>query len=303
MCNGLSAENTILTCNAISEGPSFLERHGGNRRIQIDQPPMFTEFEGGFQTWGETAEDPEDYFWGRTARAMAHDSIRWFSRGGTHLNYYMFWGSYNRGRQAAAGISNLYANDVTLCSSGQRHYPKFGHFQALHEVIRDIAPILLESKTALNNSRAVEIQDAEGTWKLGKNQLLFQYRSKKKNSQMVIFVENNGNDEVVARVPLDGSRKAMKSLTLAPYSSTILLNGIIQFDSASINPRSMAFERVFSKGENNPLLLDWEQWQEPIGAPATDSLTKTSTFPIEQTKLNVASHVYSDYAWYVFVST
>jgi hypothetical protein len=65
----------------------------------------------------------------------------------------------------------------------------------------------------------------------------------------------------------------------------------------------MAFERVFSKGENNPLLLDWEQWQEPIGAPATDSLTKTSTFPIEQTKLNVASHVYSDYAWYVFVST
>ena len=47
MCNGLSAENTILTCNALSEGVDFLESHGFNGRVQVDQPPMFTEFEGG----------------------------------------------------------------------------------------------------------------------------------------------------------------------------------------------------------------------------------------------------------------
>ena len=64
MCNGLSAENTILTCNAISEGVDFLERHGFNGRVQIDQPAMLTEFEGGFQIWGEDPHNPSDYFWG-----------------------------------------------------------------------------------------------------------------------------------------------------------------------------------------------------------------------------------------------
>ena len=90
MCNGLSAENTLLTCNAITEGVDFLEKYGFNGRVQIDQPAMFTEFEGGFQIWGETADDPSDYFWGRTAASMAYDALRWLARGGTHLNYYMF---------------------------------------------------------------------------------------------------------------------------------------------------------------------------------------------------------------------
>lgn len=56
-----------------------------------------------------------------------------FDFSGTHLNYYMFFGGYNRGRQAAGGISNQYATDAALCSSGQRHQPKFNHYQSLHK--------------------------------------------------------------------------------------------------------------------------------------------------------------------------
>jgi hypothetical protein len=40
MCNGLSANNTIHTCNAINNGADWLESHGGNGRIQVDQPPL-----------------------------------------------------------------------------------------------------------------------------------------------------------------------------------------------------------------------------------------------------------------------
>ena len=40
MCNGLTANNTIQTCNAINTGPEWLEQHGGTGRIQIDQPAL-----------------------------------------------------------------------------------------------------------------------------------------------------------------------------------------------------------------------------------------------------------------------
>ena len=40
MCNGLSANNTIQTCNAVNNGAEWLEGHGGNGRIQVDQPAL-----------------------------------------------------------------------------------------------------------------------------------------------------------------------------------------------------------------------------------------------------------------------
>jgi hypothetical protein len=81
MCNGLTANNTIHTCNAIDEGAEWLESYGKNGRIQVDQPPIFTEFEEGFQTYGESPSHPSDYFWGRTTRASARQALQWFARG------------------------------------------------------------------------------------------------------------------------------------------------------------------------------------------------------------------------------
>lgn len=53
---------------------------------------QFTD-ESGFQIWGDTPSEPSDYFWGRTARDFARDGVRWFARGGSHLNYYMLSGA------------------------------------------------------------------------------------------------------------------------------------------------------------------------------------------------------------------
>jgi Glycosyl hydrolases family 35 len=71
MCNGLTAPNAINTCNGFggaSCSDVWLESHGQSGRIQVDQPALWTENEAGFQVWGETADKPTDYFWGRTAR-------------------------------------------------------------------------------------------------------------------------------------------------------------------------------------------------------------------------------------------
>lgn len=298
MCNGLYANNTILTCNAIDNAHQWLEKYGGNGRIQVDQPAMLTEFEGGFQTWGSTAKNPLDYFWGRTARAMTRDAMKWFARGGCHLNYYMFFGGYNRGRAAAAGITNMYASDVPLCPSGQRRQPKFGHFEALHQAISGVASTLLAASTALGKGQALRYQDEDGLWKVGSDQRAFEYKSDDKSYKHVVFVENDADNEVIVELPfLDGQTNA-KIISMNAHSSILLVDGMIEFDSSSIDPRIMSVERKYAGKDSLPLLLDWVSWQEPLGAHSGDATTWTRSIPVEQTELNADSGVSSDYAWY-----
>lgn len=86
MCNGETANNTINTCNG-NDCTAYLEKHGQNGRILIDQPALWTENEGGFQTWGG-APPPgkEPYFWGRSVADQAMSVMKWFARGGSHMN-------------------------------------------------------------------------------------------------------------------------------------------------------------------------------------------------------------------------
>ena len=125
--------------------------------------PLQTEFEAGFQIWGDDATDPSDYFWGQTAREYAFRAWRWIARGGTHLNYYMLSGGYNRDRMAAAGITNQYASDAPLCASGQRRHPKFDHLQTLHALMQEYAHVLLTSPSRAWPER-VEIKEHRGNW-------------------------------------------------------------------------------------------------------------------------------------------
>jgi hypothetical protein len=65
MCNGESAKNTIVTSND-ADATSWLEKHGQSGKILVSQPAIWTEMEGGFQTWGGSAQKPGTYYmWGR----------------------------------------------------------------------------------------------------------------------------------------------------------------------------------------------------------------------------------------------
>ncbi|KAG7346831.1 beta-galactosidase [Nitzschia inconspicua] len=302
MCSGLTANNTIHTCNSQDTGAEWLENYGENGRIQVDQPPLFTEFEEGFQDWGERPEEPSDYFWGRTARDSTRHALRWFARGGTHLNYYMFWGSYNRAQQPAGGITNFYASEAALCSSGQRHEPKFSHYAALHRIMKSIAPTLLAAPSALWMSKKVNVLDINGKWTEGLKQRAFEYFVQKsticgsENMKHVFFFENDANEKVVVDVNLNkGPDTTPRKLTMAPLSALILVDGILEFDSASIDPKSMSFKREFVDAST---LLDWSSWPEPVGTSRVDEMTWTDKSPIEQTRLNVGSGISSQYSWY-----
>eukprot|EP00547_Thalassionema_nitzschioides_P012062 CAMPEP_0194263620 /NCGR_PEP_ID=MMETSP0158-20130606/47155_1 /TAXON_ID=33649 /ORGANISM="Thalassionema nitzschioides, Strain L26-B" /LENGTH=366 /DNA_ID=CAMNT_0039003815 /DNA_START=796 /DNA_END=1892 /DNA_ORIENTATION=- len=206
MCNGLTAPNAINTCNGyggVSCSEDWLASHGQNGRIQVDQPALWTENEGGFQVWGEEPSH-SSYFWGRTARNFARDSLKWFARGGTHLNYYMWWGGYNRYRSAAFGIMNIYASDAILCSSGQRRQPKYDHLQALHQTIISLAPMLLDSSSALFQNQTVFIIGKNGKWEIGPKQQYFVYVTEENiyhkypSHAEIAFVENDSDTSIVA---------------------------------------------------------------------------------------------------------
>ena len=90
-----------------SDCTAFLEEGGQSGRILKDHPAIWTENEGGFQIWGDDPSHTSDYFWGRTARDLAFETLAWFARGGSHNNYYMYLGGANRGRWAGAGIMQV----------------------------------------------------------------------------------------------------------------------------------------------------------------------------------------------------
>jgi len=107
MCNGETASNAINTCNN-NDCSGFLEQHGQNGRVLVDQPALWTENEGGFQTWGG-APPPggEPYFWGRSIADQSLSVMKWFARGGSHMNYYMWTGGNNYGRWTGDGITHM----------------------------------------------------------------------------------------------------------------------------------------------------------------------------------------------------
>jgi len=254
---------------------------------------------GGFQLWGEESAHPTDYFWGRTARSMSNRALQWFARGGSHLNYYMWWGGYNRGRSAAAGIMNMYASDAVMCPSGQRRQPKFGHFEALHRALADIAPVLLDSPTALDKRENTDIMNADGIWEIGLNQHMFVYRSSNgKDKREVVFVENNSDESQIVKIParISSAEVHTSILAMEKFSAALLVDGIVEFDSAAVEPRSQSFRR---KTVYDPVpLVKRATRKEPTGAFLGNPLTKVGPKPIEQTLLNVNDQVSSDYAWY-----
>jgi hypothetical protein len=252
---------------------------------------------GGFQIWGDEANAPSDYFWGQTARSMSFQALRWFARGGTHLNYYMFWGGYNRGRSSAAGIMNAYASDACICPSGQRRQPKYGHMLALHEAITQIAPILLRSDTALFKDETVQIRSEDGVWVEGPDQRMFRYQNIDTDLGMteVIFVENDANVSQIVKVPTGDSEEAI-IVAMEAYSAVLVVDNVVSFDSATVQPRSQSFRR---KIVNDAVtLLDRTSWKEPVGAADSDPRTQFSIRPQEQTALMLNSKLLSDYAWY-----
>ncbi len=106
-----------------------------------NQPSWFTEnWMGWYQRWG----DPRPL---RPAEDIAFSVLRWFARGGTLMNYYMFYGgnSYER-LVGGPGFATNYAFDAMLDEFGQKNQPKFSHLRRLNEILTLHSATILASE-------------------------------------------------------------------------------------------------------------------------------------------------------------
>jgi hypothetical protein len=103
-----------------------------------DQPQMWTEnWNGWFQHWGETSPH-------RPIEDVLFAIARWVMKGGTHHNYYMFFGGTNFARWVGGpNIVTSYDYDVALNEYGLPNPEKFNKSSTIHWWLTNYAANIL----------------------------------------------------------------------------------------------------------------------------------------------------------------
>ncbi|EOA19142.1 hypothetical protein CARUB_v10007813mg, partial [Capsella rubella] len=116
--------NVINACNGRHCGDTF---QGPNRH---DKPSLWTEnWTTQFRVFG----DPPTY---RTVKDIAFSVARYFSKNGSHVNYYMYHGGTNFGRTSAHFVTTRYYDDAPLDEYGLEKEPKYGHLKDVHRALK-----------------------------------------------------------------------------------------------------------------------------------------------------------------------
>ena len=287
MCEGAVASNAVPACN----GPTcaeYLERknapgHAPTRGgVLVDYPGVWTENEGGYQIWGGSPHDPTAYFWGRSAGDAAYDTLRWFARGGSHMNWYMYSGGNNFGGTEGDAVTTAYAADVNVCPDGLPNEPKFTHLGNMHAALADAARVMLAAPPQVNRSRVLPCRtvlwhDAARKVQSGKRSsgaedisctvVAYVYAH---GGDSVAFLENNGAEDVLAAFEgaefyLSARSAAMvrRSEAAAPFE--------VAFNTTAV-PVVTKLRRVTPaaavRGAGAGELEGWESWGEPASEPA-----------------------------------
>ena len=270
MCNGQTSPLTINTCN----GPScveFIESNGQSGEILKTQPALWTEDEGGFQLWGESPAFPTNYFWGRSIADQTYETLRWFARGGSHVNYYMWTGGNNIARWAGNGITNFYSVDAPLCPDLLRHEVKWQHFKTMHDTLAEYAPAMMGTTAQLRRSFQVPYFNGSA-WVNGTQQIGWQYQADK-GSGGVVFLENQFDGPLF--VLFQERKYAMQA------TSVLILDartGDVAFDSAAVSQGDS--HRTNQRVQEQ---LPWKAWHEPLeGELVQQQPAIQGSSPVEQ---------------------
>ena len=225
---------------------------------------------------------------------MAFTALQWFARGGSHLNFYMWWGGYNRGRSAAGGIANMYALEAHLCPSGEPREPKFSHLRRLIEALVDIAPVLLEATSAIDRSEKPEVLMKDGSWATTGGATAFRYHS---SNQHVIFLENSSDKGLTMRTRT--SSQETSTFHIEALSAIMIVNGKVRYNSSYIDSTDTQHERLIKVFPFALLHRQAKSWTEMLClSQITDG---SSQYPVEQTKLNMKAEKWTDYARYMVI--
>ncbi|CAN7051306.1 hypothetical protein IGI04_027212 [Brassica rapa subsp. trilocularis] len=265
MCQQGDAPDPIInTCNGF-----YCDQFTPNSN---NKPKMWTEnWSGWFLGFGE----PTPY---RPVEDLAFAVARFFQRGGTFQNYYMYHGGTNFERTSGGPlISTSYDYDAPIDEYGLLRQPKWGHLRDLHKAIKLCEDALIATDPEITS--------------LGSNLEAAVYKTS--SGSCAAFLANIGTQSD-ATVTFNG-----KSYRLPAWSVSILPDcKNVAFNTAKINSatESTAFARQSLKpdgGSSAELGSQWSHIKEPIGISEADALVKPGL--LEQ--INTTADK-SDYLWY-----
>ena len=275
MCNGLSANNTINTCNG-NDCQKYAQNH--IRRFP-GQPLAWTENEGWFQQWSFSYNAWAD----RTPEDMAYVILAWFARGGAHHNYYMWYGGNHMGRWVASGIANKYADGVNLHSDMLPNEPKRTHLTRLHNLISDNSAILLGSKIQADSPEyLLHYSNKTNTFVNGTQQMAFVYDN---DAGRIVFVQNSAPVEAIVLY-------SNLNIMMQPLSIVVLdKSNSVLFDSSKVNSTGLRTRRKYILGQ---VTMDtFAAWSETTQEATKMAITKQ--YPAEQL---LVTQDESDYLFY-----
>ena len=259
MCVG-SAPGVIETINEFY-AHKLLAKHFA---AHPGQPALCTE---NWPSWYDVFGYPRHV---RTTENLAYTVARFIAGGGTGMNYYMWHGGTNFGRETMYLQTTSYYSDAPLDELGLPT-TKSHHLSRLHRIINDYQELLL------NTDRPEPIL-------LGLDQRAYVYGEGKRS---LAFLCNDGETE--ATVSFEE-----RSYALSQESVTLVADHRVLMNTAEVEPTSVIRrQRHVVSG----LLQPFSWWPEPMPTRWPEALRSAtvSDTPIEQLKLTQDE---TDYCWY-----
>ncbi|KAJ8767433.1 hypothetical protein K2173_017477 [Erythroxylum novogranatense] len=263
MCQQNDAPEPMLnTCNGW-----YCDSFSPNRP---NSPKMWTEnWTGWFKSWG--GPDPH-----RTAEDVAFSVARFFQRGGTFQNYYMYHGGTNFGRTSGGPyLTTTYDYDAPLDEYGNIHQPKYGHLKQLHDALHSI-----EEKLTEGNVTTIDY---------GNSVMATIYTTECGSSCFL----GNANATSDATVTLNGIEHTVPawSVSILPDCQTEVYN------TAKVNTQTSVMGRLPNEAECQPDSLKWSWRPENLNNAIQLGKGQFSANRLIDQK-NAANDA-SDYMWYI----
>lgn len=260
MCCG-SAPGAIETLNGFVVHP-MLQEHLKNHP---GQPLLWTEnWPGWYDTWCHPHHT-------RTPEHTAYSVARFFAEGGAGVNYYMWHGGTNFGRESMYLQTTSYDYDAPLDEYGLPT-TKSNHLAQLHHVLWQHADLLLE-KTRVEPE------------KVGAKQSVYVFEN---GTDSLTFLCND-DEQSPATISHLGQQYELPALSVLLLSKDRLL-----MNTARVAPVSVV-QRTAEPIEE--ALSPFEAWIEPLlnDSPKGTVNPVKSEIPLEQLQF---THDETDYCWY-----
>ncbi|KAJ3687354.1 hypothetical protein LUZ61_016518 [Rhynchospora tenuis] len=260
MCKQVDAPGPVIpTCNGLNCGDTYDGPKGGNK------PFLWTEnWTARFRIFGDAPSQ-------RPVDDLAFSVARFFSKGGTLANYYMYHGGTNFGRTGASFVLTQYYDEAPLDEYGLKREPNWGHLRYLHYALRLCQMELLWGSPSVQN--------------LGENLEARIYEIKESNT-CVAFLANL-EKKIDATVKFRGLNYFLQrhSISILPDCKNVV------FNTRRVNAQQSA--RSYHTANETYSNNNWQMYQEMV-----PNLEYTSVHANELLDLYNMTKDTTDYLWY-----